>query len=185
MNKSKLFTLFVLFIGVMLGYFMTARPTCPDIQEYDDFAYDGDFVAQYYLENKDKYCYSYWVPHGGLWQEMCFDTAAQCQAELAADWHKTNTETCYIPSIVPAWCVGDIQTGEYRTDDVVGEEYQLLATICVQDKNTCEQMRRYQSPYSKFECVGRMVFQHESETSYLTPDYELESIIKNNENSPR
>lgn len=187
MKNQVILTVFGLVIGVGVGCLLVKRPTpeFPDTCICDDFGDEGEFVPQYYLENQNKYCYSFWAPHGGLWQETCYDTYDQCQSELTSDIRRTNVDSCYSPTIVPAWCVNDILTGEYRTDDVAGERYELVQTICVSDLMVCESMRRYQNPYSKSECVAHMVFEHESETSYLTPDYELEKIIKNNQPDKR
>lgn len=178
-------TLFVLiFIGLtavaIFGRIHTSgtHDRCSCDQELID---DGDFVVQYYHENKNRYCYSVRVPHGDIWQELCFDTKSGCQSELANETRRVNTDTCYQPAIVPAWCVDDIITGEYRADDFTGEMYELLARVCVRDLEKCDKLRQYQSPFSKSECVAHMVFLHESESSYLTPDYELETIERNNQ----
>lgn len=187
MKNQILLTLFGLGLGIGIGYLVYNRPLSqmPDNCICDDFTDYGEFVPEYYLENRDKYCFSIWVPHGGLWQEMCFDTFEQCQSELSAVPNRTNVDRCYSPTIVPAWCVNDILTGEYRTDDVAGERYELARTICVSDLAACNAMRRYQNPFSTSECLARMVFEHESETSYLTPDYELATIIQNNSSDKR
>ena len=150
---------------------------------HDEYLTDGDFIVEYYMLNLDNYCFSFWAPHGGLWNEICYETADECAAQLsdAKGMHqRVNTDACYHPSIVPAWCVNGLRTGFFRQYDFSDDSYEVLARVCTTSYEQCAQFLQYQHPSHPGDCHGQMVMTRESEASYLTPASEITDLINAN-----
>ena len=180
---KKLLLLFITLLGIGLIWDFARSP---DIIVPDTCAcggeHDGDFIAEYFAEIRDKYCYSLWLPHGAMWGQACFSTKSECESELSDVPNRTYTDTCYQPEIMTAWCVHDILTGDRRFYDSPPDvEYDIMTQVCTRTESECRAMQRYQARHSTATCRKQMVLLHPGEASYLTPESELIEIITKNE----
>ena len=69
---------------MMLGY-VWGRHSVPvqDCVCSDVFDTDGDTAVEFVMRNHNRYCFSTWAPHGGLWNIACYDTLAECSKQLS------------------------------------------------------------------------------------------------------
>ena len=184
--KTKILLISVSLLAVMTLGYVWGRHSVPvhNCDCGDEFYTDGDATVEFILRNQDQYCFSSWAPHGGLWNIACYDTLAECSESLSADKNvgvRVNTDECYHPEMVSAWCVRGIQLGVRRPYDFDDGEYDVLKTVCTHTYEQCNQMRQYQHPkFQKYECLGQMVMTRPWEMSYLTTEQEINEIISNN-----
>lgn len=181
MNKILLLFIALLSVGFLTRQMRMSGIVKPDIcacnLSHDN---DGDFITELYFENRDKYCFARWLPHGGIWSDECYETEKECTKHLLNSPNQINTTRCYHPEILPAWCIDDILTGQTRFyDSPAYLEYEIMRTVCMRTESECRAMKKYQAQNSESECHRQMVFLQQSEASYLTTKSELSEIIKN------
>ncbi|MBR3930426.1 MAG: hypothetical protein IKJ62_02490 [Alphaproteobacteria bacterium] len=183
MKKVLMIFGILLLIGVGMRVFLRPVAVIPDTCSCDaGHDHSGaDYITEIYTEIQNQYCFAMWLPHGGMWQDMCFDTVDECNHVLSDVPNRKNTDTCYRPEIVPGWCVDDILTGQTRFYDSPRDvEYQIMRTVCTRTESACHAIQKYQAPSSQSQCRKQMVFAHQSEFSHITSESEIIEIIKNN-----
>lgn len=137
------------------------------------------FILHY--DRSDKYCYAFFAPHGGYWQDVCFATRDECDQELSvqAEFRTLNTRRCYGYKTTDAYCVSGVLTGGVRYDDYDGTKIPERTTVCTIKLSTCNEMRKYLAPgYEQNKCQLHNVPTRESEGLYLTPTSKIETIIR-------
>lgn len=145
-------------------------------------AYNDDADDAVMIYN-NMYCYSFWAPHGGLWQDSCSRDRAGCERNLAESkdmFMQVNTDSCYVYSTTDAYCVSGVLTGQTRYDDFDETEYEVTTEVCVSDVELCKKFAALVRKGVKLKkseiCAKKRVSQRESEASYLTPKSELVAI---------
>lgn len=133
-----------------------------------------------------QYCFAFWAPHGGYWQDNCYDSRAECNKNLAQRIEispNVNTKSCYRLERIEAYCLGGVLTGHTRHDDFDNTPYEVKTEICTRTEKQCQEFIKYRDPGlagKHIGCEKTIVATREGEGSYLSSRAELDSIIKNN-----
>ena len=130
-------------------------------------------------EASDKYCYAFFTPHGGFWQDVCYETRTECNRDLRSDrkFRTVNTAHCYVYETTDAYCLDGVSTGRFRYDDADGTKIPEYATICTREFSACDAMRQYLGAgHRDNRCYLSVVPTRESEIPYLTPRSRIREI---------
>lgn len=139
-------------------------------------------IKSKYPEKKN--CFAYWMPHGAMWQEQCYDSKKDCEKarkERASMGSKINRSECYNVNYLGAYCINDILAGYTKYSDMDNTEYEVTTEVCTKDIDECESFKQYQAKGSRSQCVRKIVPDAEWEGSFLTSKEKLNDIIKNNQ----
>ena len=133
-----------------------------------------------------RYCFAFWAPHGGFWQDVCYDSMRQCRAGLAARLavsDDVNTKSCYRLEYTVAYCIGDVLTGRTRQDDAYHREYEIMTEICTRTERQCIKFAKYRDAAHAADrpvCERAIVKTGQGEGRYLSTRAQLDEIVKNN-----
>lgn len=132
--------------------------------------------------NTNEYCFAYWTPHGGFWQDECYSDKKTCKeafVESKSIGRRHNTEKCYKHEQVTAYCITNVKSGKFM-QDYDDKEYEVLVNVCTEKLDECRKYEKYSSAFChKVTDVNT----RESEGLYLNSKHDLEDIIKKNKKS--
>ena len=130
-----------------------------------------------------QYCFAFWAPHGGYWQDSCYDDRKECADDLAERMEmgsRLNTKSCYRLKMTRAYCIEAVLTGKMRSYDFEDGEYEETTRVCTITREECLKFVQYSLTDADEPCQPETVSTREAEGFYLSTKAELDGIIKNN-----